>query len=263
MKSSVADRKRKSQPFSFVTVLFTCQVASKAHFNCFCFQCNQFEKREHLQFRLFRPESGQFCLLITRKTMSGGNSFEEIGFMQSGSSTSDLESGSFIYSEQYSSSESFATTNSQLKQLEFELAWKTRETIIGNLSQHTTLLSGLIVNADGREKMQKANVDLVAALMKLPLKTDGRLSSLQAGGRSADGGPNALIVDLSWQTRSRIVDTLMANHNIALLGADSVGSEFKSKLIDRNNDLACELLKLRSRTVAISSDSSTSNGTSR
>ena len=46
----------------------------------------------------------------------------------------------------------------------------------------------------------------------------------------------------------------MIDHQIALLKADSVVSEFKSKLINPNNDLAGELLELRSRTIAISSD---------
>ena len=41
---------------------------------------------------------------------------------------------------------------SQLEDFEFELGWKTRDEIVCNLIQHT-LLSGLILKADAREKM--------------------------------------------------------------------------------------------------------------
>ena len=138
---------------------------------------------------------------------------------------------------------------SRLNELEFELAWKTRDEIICNLSQHTKLLSGLLIKADVREKVRKANVDLVATLMNLPLKVDDRLKSFESLERNPDG-LNEVLLDLSWEARSSIVDTLMTNHQIALLEADSVASECKSKLIDQNNDLIWELLKLRSRTVS-------------
>ena len=57
-----------------------------------------------------------------------------------------------------------STDQAKVMQLEFELGRKTRDAIIGNLSQHTTL-SDPIVRADAKEKMREANVDLVATLM--------------------------------------------------------------------------------------------------
>ena len=136
----------------------------------------------------------------------------------------------------------------ELKELEFEMLWETRDEITFILNQHTKLLSGLIIKADAKKKMQKANFDLIATLMNLPSKTGGRSKSLQSAGCSADEGLNELLLDLNWRIRSKIFDTLVANHHV-LLEADSVASECKTKLIDQNNDLAFELLKLRSRIV--------------
>lgn len=205
-----------------------------------------------------------------------GDSFEEIDFMSSvlgGSSVGDQGSSDAISSDQQlagessnseiSNSERSTTTMTdstnqakaaQLKEpefeLEFELAWATRDEIICKLNQHTKLLSGLVIKADEREKQRKENNDLVNALMNLPVKVDGRLKSFESFQYDPDGDLNEVVLDLSADVRSRILDTLTTNHSIALLGADSVSSECKSKLIDRNHDLICELLKLASRTVS-------------
>lgn len=136
-----------------------------------------------------------------------------------------------------------STDQVQLKQLVFELAWETRDEIICNLNQHTKLLSGLTIKPEAREKLRKANGDLIVVLLNLPLKVDDSKSR-------RDAPKNELLLDLNWETRSRIVDTLMANHQIALLESNSVVGQFKSKLIHQNNDLSCELLKLISRSIS-------------
>ena len=170
-------------------------------------------------------------------------------------------------SNQHSNDESLVTKmtfstkqkTAQLEELEFELAWKTREEIIGNLNQHTKLLSGLLITADARKEMRKANNDLMAILMNLPAKVDGQLKSFEPLENRPDGGLNEVVLDLSLDMKSRIVDTLLANHHVVLLEADSVSSESKTKLINENNDLIYELLKLRTRTVAISGGSPKGN----
>lgn len=140
----------------------------------------------------------------------------------------------------------------QLNDIEFELAWETRDKIVIFLSKHTKLLSGLVISADVREMIRKLNGDLVATLMNLPPKADDQSRSFESpAGNSADFSSNEVVLDLSWNVRQKIVDTLMTNHNIALLGSDSVTNECKTKLINQNNDLVYELLKLNSRTVAI------------
>ena len=171
-------------------------------------------------------------------------------------------------SDQHSSSlaatmsSSTDSTKTQLKDVEFELNWQTKDEIVGNLSQHTTLLSGLIVNEDSREKLRKANADLVVVLLNLPLKVDGRSRSFESLGHGPGDGPNQVVLDMTWVIRSRVLDALITNHHVALQ-VDSASSDCKSKLIEENNDLICELVKLKSRTVAIPTDSSASNGTSR
>ena len=193
-----------------------------------------------------------------------GDSFEKIEFEQFTLSrlVSNQESNDLINDDQHSVITMTSSANQvtlQLEDLEFELAWKCRDEIILSLNRHTELLSGLIIKADARENLRKANNDLVATLMNLSVKVDGRSRSLESLGRSPDDGPNEVLLDLSSEVRSRIVDTLMINNSLALDG-DSVSSECKAKLINRNHDLICELLKLRSRTVAISGDSSASKG---
>ena len=85
-----------------------------------------------------------------------------------------------------------------------------------NLNQHTELLSGLIFKADTGEKIRKANDDLLVALLNLLLKVNGRLESFESLERSSDGLDEVLL-DLSWDVRPSIVDTLITNHHIALL----------------------------------------------
>ena len=205
------------------------------------------------------------------KTMSElVDSFEKIEFEQSALAappisdqpsadltTSDQQSADLTTSDQHSSGKSSATTmnsstdqakTSQQEVLEFELGWKTRDKIIGDLNQHRALLSGLIVGADIREKMRKANGDLMVELLNLPLKVDGR-SNL-----------NEVVLYLGVDVKSRIIDTLVANQH-ALLEADSVSSERKAKLIKQNTDLAYDLFKLNVRTGTIPSASSVSKGT--
>ena len=200
---------------------------------------------------------------MTLKEMSeSSDSFEEIEFEQSAlsaPSTSEQESSGPTNNEQLSNSKSSATTMSgstedqtksmQLEDLEFELGWKTRDEIMCTLSEHTTLLSGLIIQEDAREKVRKANADLIVKLLNLPLKVDGRWRSIESPECSPDGAPNEVLLDLSSEVRSRIVDTLMVNHNLALLEVGSVSSECKAKLIERNSELIGELVRLRSRIV--------------
>ena len=194
--------------------------------------------------------------------MPNANTFEEIGLMRSvGSSTSDLESVDLANSDQHSNSFEFSlrsensattmTSSAKSEQLEFELAWTTRDEIICNLNRHTKLLSGLIVNADAREKMRKENNELVTVLMNLPVKVDGRLKNLESPERSPDEGVNEVVLDLSLKVRSRILDALTINHSVSLMEADTFSSERKAKLVDQNNELAYELLKLKARTVAV------------
>lgn len=153
-------------------------------------------------------------------------------------------------------------TSTQVNDLEFELPWATRDEIVGNLSQHTKLLSGLIIKETVREKMQKANADLLVALMNLPLKVDGQLRSFQRRKPAADECMNEVVLDLGWDVRLRILEALTTNHNLVLLESASVSNECKAKLITTNSDLASELLKLRSRTVEIPDNSSASKGSS-
>ena len=181
--------------------------------------------------------------------------------------TNDQQSADVITSDQQSSGKSPATTMSsstektvQPEDLEFELSWKTRDEIFGNLNQHTALLSGLI-DPDTRANLKKANGNLMVEVMNLTPQVDGRSKVFQEQPECRRGGLNEVVLCLSADVKSRIVDTLIANHNVLLLGADSISCERKAKLIDQNTDLAYELLKLRVRTGAISNDSSVTKGT--
>ena len=146
----------------------------------------------------------------------------------------------------------------QLEQLEFELIWNTRDEIVSILNKYTALLSGL-VKAGAREEVRKANVVLMSTLKDLPVRVDGRSRSFESLERSPGDSWNEVVLYLNSKVKSKIVDTLMANHD--LVEVRSVSSECKLELIDRNNALICELTKLRVQTGAIPRDSSTSKGT--
>ena len=166
---------------------------------------------------------------------------------------------------QHSSGKSSATAMSspgdqaKTEQLEFELTWKTKDEIICILHKYTTLLSGLIIEENAREKMRKPNVDLMSTLMNL--RVVGRSRGFEPLERNPSVGWNEVVLYLSSEFKSRIVDMLIANHYVVLLEPDSVSSEHKAKLVNQNDALICELIKLRVRTGAITSDSSTSKGT--
>ena len=136
----------------------------------------------------------------------------------------------------------------QLKGIEFELTWETRDDIISNLNRNTKVLSGLTIDSNYRYVMRHVNGDMVTKLMCLPLKVAGRLSEsfVRLG-----GGPNEVVLDLDSETRLRIINTLLSNNQIAF-EADSVSGECKSQQIDENNQLISKLLKLKSRALGIS-----------
>ena len=206
---------------------------------------------------------------MVRKTMLEACDFEELDLDQC-----SLDETSTVGSDQHSKNESMATTSGLIDQaktdqskiglvktgklkadlpekLEFELSWDIRDEIISSLNQHTKLLSGLVINKEAREEIGQMNGDLIAELVSLPLKADGQLKSPKSLRRSPSNGPNEVALDLKWSDRLKIVNVLMTNHNIALLEGDSVTSACKSKLIDQNNDLICELVRLRSRTLPV------------
>lgn len=138
------------------------------------------------------------------------------------------------------------TSTDPVDVLEFELAWKVRDQIIHNLNQQSAILSGRIISEVGRENMKKANGDLLLALMNLPAKIGGLLRRFESVQRNPDEVLSEPVLELKLDLRLRIVNTLMINHHVALLGADSVSSDFKSKLIDGNKNLIFELLELKS-----------------
>ena len=196
-----------------------------------------------------------------------GDSYETIGLRRSALSeqSSSEESSDWSSSDRHSASEQDSehstmssstdpVKTSQLNEFEFELAWETRRAIISHLDQHTKLLSGLTIKPEARQKLRTANGDLMLGLLNLPVKVDGHSKRFKSLRRSPNGSRasavNQLVLDLSWEMRSRIVDTLITNHQIVQLDADHIASQLKSTLIDENNNLICELVKLRSRAVA-------------
>ena len=139
-----------------------------------------------------------------------------------------------------------ANSTDQAAQSKFELDWNTRDEIISNLDEHTVLLSSGTIKADAKEAMRKANCDLVAALMSLPVKADDRPTIVQLLGHSSDRS-NEVLFELDSEVQSRIMDTLMAN--LDMLEADSVTRKLRSDLSRKNNDLAWELLRLRAHST--------------
>lgn len=201
-------------------------------------------------------QSDRFSLLMAPKTVIDPNGPEQTGSDEKPPVLQRLADPADKSQNLASESVTEITANEEAKMvlptdLEFELSWQTRDSIIACLSKHTKLLSGLIISDRNREQMREMNENLVAALMNLPLKTGSEIPKEPGCSSCVRKNSNEVVLDLSWNARLKVVDTLMTSHTVALLEGGSVAGECKAKLIDQNNRLVSELLHLRSRTVAV------------
>ena len=151
---------------------------------------------------------------------------------------------------QVASSSETATEHSAGLDIVCELAWSTRDYLIYSLNRYSQLLVGKALSDDDRNEIIELNLELLSILLGLPLKTP---EPAEAPGEPV-AESNEVVLDLHWQTRGRLIDSLATNHSLAVLHGRSVGSDAKLKLLEQNNDLVNILLKLPARLVQRSDD---------
>lgn len=123
----------------------------------------------------------------------------------------------------------------------FKLAWSTRDEINASLNRYTQLLCGEKAEAGlAKDNLMNDNVNLYQVLLNLPPKSDTSAKSCHLG---------RVTLDLDSEIRSQIIATLLGNHS--LVAYEHLASEEdKIKMIERNNDLAIELMKLPFSVIA-------------
>ena len=157
--------------------------------------------------------------------------------------------------QQTSQSNQSATTNetsskiNQINHLVYELDWSFRDELILYLNASTSQLHGEPISTDAKDKLMKENVDLYANLINLPLKLNKPNEHKEENNHQL----KKIVLDLSWTLGSKIIDVLIANHNLANLIGDSISTELKMKLIKHNNNLISNLLHLKVRIIECSS----------
>ena len=130
----------------------------------------------------------------------------------------------------------------------FDLA--KREQIFVNLNRYTQLLCGQKAEPGAKEKLWTDSKELFQFLTTLRLKSSG------PGGSQPSG---KMVLDLDFNTRLQIVNTLFANHNLAV-DHESAREASKMKMIKQNSDLIAKLAKLPISISTGSADGSVSGG---
>lgn len=132
-----------------------------------------------------------------------------------------------------------------------ELTWPTRDYLIYSLNRYSQLLLGKALTVEARNEIAELNFELLSVLLGLPLSTQqdsGELNSQPPAENSLES--NDVVLDLHWQTRTRLIDSLGTNHTLTVLHGRSVASDAKRSLVEQNTELVSVLLKLPARLVA-------------
>ena len=126
----------------------------------------------------------------------------------------------------------------------FRLDWKAREKLIGLLNEYTYFLFSKKISTETKSVLMKANADLYLSLISLPLKSSAVSSD------PVYHADEVVAFALDCETRSLIISTLAKNQS--LLSVDSSSAEMKSKVIEENNALVLQLMKLPVSVIAVS-----------
>lgn len=123
-----------------------------------------------------------------------------------------------------------------------ELSWATRNEIILIVNEYSKFLfSGSIAESD-KKKLTDRHFELYRTLASLPLE--------------GTGSPDEVVLQLDFALKSKIVNSLLINHNLAVVCPRSASSKRKLQVAEENNDLLSCLLKLPVKMLKASSESS-------
>jgi hypothetical protein len=141
-------------------------------------------------------------------------------------------------SNKISSSSSSSTIN-QSSDIVYELDWSIRDKILSYLNLNSSLLFGNSISEEVKERMMKENIELYTILINLPSKSTKLDKS-----SDEDHVSNKLILNLTFDLRMSIIDSLISNYSLINLLNDSISKSFKMKIINRNKNLIFNLLNM-------------------
>lgn len=119
------------------------------------------------------------------------------------------------------------------------LAWTIRDAIILHLSHYSQLFCGENAEEEIKNQIANINLDLYRVLAGLPSKSKGPDGS---------GSQNKVALDLGFNGRLQIISTLFTNQDL-LVDLESCSEEARKNMVERNNKLIFELLKLPISTI--------------
>ena len=111
-----------------------------------------------------------------------------------------------------------------------ELSWATRNEIILILNEYSKFLLSQSIAERDQMKLTDRHFDLYQTLAILP----------HIGDSTESESSDEIVLELDFALKSKIVNSLLKNHSLAIVCARSVSS----KLVEENNELLSSLLKL-------------------
>ena len=183
----------------------------------------------------------------------------------------------------YQSTET-ATKAKSSKELILDLNCSTKNRIVASLISYSELLQGKWMSANDRNDLVKENGTLAQQLRDLPIKAalpnkdadekllfERNLKKIKCDKRQSldsmekdDQKPaliqNNLIFEITWKTRTQIIDLLICNHNFSVRYIDTISSDTKNSLIANNNKFISILLNLPVRVCGDANRIQQSNG---
>ena len=135
------------------------------------------------------------------------------------------------------------------------LKYSTKEWIITSLIKLISLLHGKLISNETKIEMMKDNDELILALASLPKKSIQASDSALSLENSLN---NDLVLDVSRETRLKLIDNLINNRAILSSSSNLITAEFKTNLIEKNNKLIIHLLDLKTRLIQITNETNTS-----
>ena len=145
-----------------------------------------------------------------------------------------------------------SSTDPKTKDKILRMNWTIKDRLIGMLSSYSGLLHYQEISDECRQKAIKETDCLIADLSSLKLKSADDLSKSKAKSDKS----SELVLDLNWATRSKLIIHLVNNKSYIISIGDYADVD-KMNLIDQNNSLIIELIRLPAQLSAVESSAST------
>lgn len=124
--------------------------------------------------------------------------------------------------------------------LVYYLEWTKRDDLIFLLNSYSSFI--LCKSSYDKEELMKRNLDLYQNLTSLSSKSTAK-KSRKSNNFSNTSALNRPVLELDYDTKSKIINCLSDNQSWTF-SSDCFVNDVKLNLVNQNNELVCELLKL-------------------